>query len=222
MAAMRAGDAGALAPARRGVFVVFEGVDRSGKSTQCRLLVESLHARGRAAELRRFPERSTAVGQIIDRYLRREIELDDKAVHLLFSANRWEAVSALRASIDAGIDVVCDRYAYSGVAFSAAKPTIDDLDWCKAPDAGLPQPDAVIFLQLANDAAEQREGFGGERYEESEMQKRVAANFAELRGDSAIWTVVDASQTIEAVQADVLRVVDEARAATEKPLEALW
>ena len=41
---------------------------------------------------------------------------------------------------------ICDRYAYSGVAFSSAKGL--DLDWCKACDSGLPAPDCVIYLDI--------------------------------------------------------------------------
>ena len=205
----------------RGVFVVFEGVDRSGKSTQCKLLVEALKARGRSAELRRFPERSTGIGQLIDKYLRREVELDDRAVHLLFSANRWDEAAAIRAALADGVDVVCDRYAYSGVAFSAAKPAIDDLDWCKAPDAGLPAPDVVLYLELPPAAAEARGGFGDERYEESAMQKRVAAHFKALRGPT--WNIVDAARPVDAVHADVVESVTAAAgAAAGAPVRSLW
>jgi dTMP kinase len=59
---------------------------------------------------------------------------------------------------------VLDRYAYSGVAFSAAKPSLrGDLDWARAPDAGLPLPDAVLFMDLPPEDAAARGGFGGER-----------------------------------------------------------
>ena len=71
-------------------------------------------------------------------------------VHLLFSANRWEKVRELRASLDAGTHVFVDRYAFSGVAFSAAKPGLS-LEWCKGPDKGLPQPDLVCFLDVSAD-----------------------------------------------------------------------
>ena len=206
---------------RRGIFVVFEGVDRSGKSTQCRLLVESLAKAGRKAEVRRFPERSTAIGQLIDQYLKREIELDDRAVHLLFSANRWEAASTVRTTLASGTDVVCDRYAYSGVAFSAAKETILDVDWCKAPDAGLPEPDLVVYLVLENaETAEARGGYGSERYEETDMQKRVAQNFKTLKGPQ--WQVVDAGRDIQAVHADVEAIVHEAIANLKPDVGSLW
>jgi dTMP kinase len=60
--------------------------------------------------------------------------------------------------------IVCDRYAYSGVAFSSAKINESDqtpllsMDWCKAPDRGLPAPDAVIFLDLTQEQAQERGG----------------------------------------------------------------
>ena len=90
---------------------MFEGADRCGKSTQTRLLVDALAARGTDARLQRFPDRSTAIGSMIDKYLKCEAELDDRAVHLLFAANRWEISGALAAKVRAGDTVVCDRCA---------------------------------------------------------------------------------------------------------------
>ncbi len=75
---------------RRGAFILFEGVDRCGKSTQCKMLVQNLQSRGIEAELWRYPDRTTAIGQMIDKYLQSQTEMDDAAIHLLFSANRWE------------------------------------------------------------------------------------------------------------------------------------
>ena len=60
-------------------------------------------------------------------------------IHLLFSTNRWEKREELTKALDAGQHVLIDRYAYSGVAFSAAKAGMD-LDWCRGPDRGLPKP----------------------------------------------------------------------------------
>lgn len=145
--------------ARRGAFIVFEGVDRCGKTTQVSLLVKSLVKVGIAACAMRFPDRSTPSGGVIDNYLQSKSELDDRAVHLLFSANRWEAAPDLLRQLNDGTTVVCDRYAYSGVAFSSAKPRLsNDLEWCQACDVGLPAPDAVIFLDLSLDEAEKRGG----------------------------------------------------------------
>lgn len=146
----------------RGAFIVLEGVDRCGKTTQSGLLRQRMAADGNVTALR-FPNRTTEIGQLINAYLQSSQNLDDRAVHLLFSANRWEASSEIGASLQRGQSIVCDRYAYSGVAFSSAK--IDDkgkpilsLEWCQAPDKGLPAPDCVIFLDLSQDEAEKRGG----------------------------------------------------------------
>lgn len=149
----------------RGAFIVVEGVDRCGKTTQCGLLLKHLLSIGVAAAAMRFPDRTTSVGHLINQYLTGDQELDDRAVHLLFSANRWEGAPQLEQYLfHQGKTVICDRYAYSGVAFTSAKPRADkgggplNLNWCKGPDVGLPAPDAVIFLDLSQDDAEQRGG----------------------------------------------------------------
>jgi len=68
----------------RGAFIVLEGVDRCGKTTQAARLTEAL-----GAEFMRFPDRTTAIGVMINSYLAQGVDMDDRAVHLLFSANRW-------------------------------------------------------------------------------------------------------------------------------------
>ena len=128
----------------------------------------------------------------------------------------------LHETLARGTTVVCDRYVYSGVAFTSAKPGFEgsqSLAWCRAPDAGLPQPDAIVYLTLSPDAAEKRGGFGEERYETSELQASVRRRFAEVRRSDeeagalgadgkGLWRVVDAEGTVEEVEARVLAAVD--------------
>ncbi len=52
-----------------------------------------------------------------------------------------------------------------------------DVDWCKAPDVGLPAPDLVIYLSVTNEVAAARAGYGGERYEKAEMQDKVCCKW---------------------------------------------
>ena len=56
-----------------------------------------------------------------------------------------------------------------------------DLAWCKEPEIGLPLPDAVLYLTLSPEEAAKRGAFGGERYERTDFQKRVAHNFELLK-----------------------------------------
>ncbi|MCJ1429155.1 Thymidylate kinase, partial [Sticta canariensis] len=128
--------------ATRGALIVIEGLDRAGKSTQCERLCQHLEQQGHSVKLLRFPDRSTPIGACINAYLRNETQQEDHSIHLLFSANRWEAAAAIRADIAAGTTVVIDRYYYSGVVYSVAKPRAGiSLQWAREPEVGLPRPD---------------------------------------------------------------------------------
>jgi dTMP kinase len=76
----------------RGAFIVLEGLDRSGKTTQVKLLEQRFVEEGKKVKVMRFPDRTTPIGQMIDNYLKSNVEMEDHVIHLLFSANRWEAV----------------------------------------------------------------------------------------------------------------------------------
>lgn len=163
----------------RGLLVVLEGLDRSGKSTQAKLLVDELNKDNlHPTELWKYPNRGTSIGQVINNYLLKNIELEDHAVHLLFSANRWETIESMKQKLNAGVNLVLDRYAYSGVAYTAAKGF--DLEWCKQCDMGLPKPDIIVFMDSHASKLCSRSGFGDERYETNQFQSRVYDNFCKL------------------------------------------
>jgi len=204
----------------RGALIVLEGGDKCGKSTQCRQLVANLVAKGLKSELWRYPERSTAIGKVINDYLEKKIELEDHAVHLLFSANRWESVPRMKALLASGVTLVVDRYAFSGAAFTGAKAGFD-LDWCRTPDIGLPAPDCVVYLTLNPDVAATRGDYGGERYEDTEFQFKVEKNFHKLREES--WRIMDASRSIAEIEADLLSLsLDVIKECGVKPMASLW
>jgi dTMP kinase len=152
--------------------------------------------------------------------LRKEIELKDEAIHLLFSANRWDLVPEIKDALARGESIVVDRYAYSGIAFSAAKGM--DLEWCRAPDVGLPKPDAVIYLNLDKKIASQRGDYGQERYENVDFQEKVKDVFWKLKEDS-YWHVIEASRPIEVVHQDCHKIVLETIQRKElQPIDVLW
>ncbi|XP_021900733.1 thymidylate kinase isoform X3 [Carica papaya] len=184
----------------RGALIVLEGLDRSGKSSQCSRLLSFLERLGYPADLWRFPDRNTSVGQMISTYLSNKSQLDDHTIHLLFSANRWEKRSLMEAKLKAGITLIVDRYSYSGVAFSSAKGL--DVDWCKK--------------------AAQRGGYGGERYEQLDFQKKVAQCY-EVLSDSS-WKIIDACQPIEDVEKELQEIVLDhvKKCQNGKPFSHLW
>eukprot|EP00600_Ochromonadales_sp_CCMP1393_P003982 CAMPEP_0174993556 /NCGR_PEP_ID=MMETSP0004_2-20121128/23139_1 /TAXON_ID=420556 /ORGANISM="Ochromonas sp., Strain CCMP1393" /LENGTH=231 /DNA_ID=CAMNT_0016247681 /DNA_START=71 /DNA_END=766 /DNA_ORIENTATION=+ len=211
--------------ASRGAFILFEGVDRCGKTTQTGLLKE-YYEKSRKTEQIRFPERSSAVGQLINSYLQSSSNLNDQSIHLLFSANRWEQSDSINEKLLAGCNLICDRYAYSGVAFTSAKGL--DLDWCKSCDVGLPAPDCIIYLDMPIEDAAKRGNFGEERYEKIDFQKSVRDQFLKLKEEDTSsgivpWKVLNADQSIEDLHREIIGVVNAVMVdVANKPVKKLW
>jgi dTMP kinase len=76
-----------------------------------------------------------------------------------------------------------------------------DFDWCKSPDVGLLRPDAVFFLDVSAEVAEQRGGYGSERYEKREFQVKVREQFQKVatRVPDSLWHVIDAAPALDSV-----------------------
>lgn len=108
-----------------------------------------------------------------------------------------------------GYTIICDRYFASGVAFSAAKGM--DIEWCLAPDRGLPAPDIIYFLDVNEEVQNERGGFGSERYEVAAFQRNVRRKFFELKGylSDLNWQLVDANKPIDEVFAKLKSSVDQ-------------
>ncbi|TFY80580.1 hypothetical protein EWM64_g3427 [Hericium alpestre] len=232
---------------KRGAFIVIEGLDRSGKSTQAAKLCERLEHEDIPVKLQKFPgtclslsyakstyfasvpDRTTTIGKMIDSYLRSESELDDHTIHLLFSANRWELANSLEKTLNAGTTVLCDRYAFSGIAFSASKGL--SYEWCRAPDVSLPAPDLTLFLDITPEKAKERGGYGEERYEKEETQRRVRQVFARMGEEMTSgsqdsshgqWITVDAGRGVDIVAEDIWTHIRPLASGVSGPLNRLW
>lgn len=212
--------ASARSSSSRGALIVLEGLDRSGKTSQSRKMQFLLEGLGFPVELWRFPDRETSVGMMISSYLANKSQLDDRTIHLLFSANRWEKRSLMETKLAAGTTLIVDRYSHSGVAFSAAKGL--NIEWCKAPEMGLLAPDLVVYLDIPPEKAAERGGYGGERYEQLEFQRKVSQHYQLLQDGS--WKTIDACLTMEEVEKQLKEVVlDCVRTCREgQPLKLLW
>lgn len=187
----------------RGLLIVFEGIDRSGKSTQAGKLADTLNN----SILLSFPNRSTPIGRLTNLYLTskdyksEEYTLDDYGIHLLFSANRWESKKRILELLDSGFHVICDRYFYSGIAHSAAKGL--NIDWCRNSEVGLPIPDLIIYLQIDVSTAEKREGCGTGITSFQQKVKSIYEN--DLIDES--WFILDGDKPIEDLADDINSIV---------------
>lgn len=112
----------------------------------------------------------------------------------------------IRQDLLAGTVVVLDRYSYSGCVYSAAKkdPSLT-LAWARKPDEGLPRPDLVVFLDISPEQAAKRGGFGGERYEESEMQGNVRELFKTVLAskDGADFVSLDGAKDMAVLKEEI-------------------
>nr|QES95437.1 thymidylate kinase [Philasterides dicentrarchi] len=207
---------------RRGLLIVFEGLDRCGKSTQCKELVKKLQmgsSESYESEVINFPERTTLLGRMIDGYLKGTNNLNDQTIHLLFSANRWEKVQEIKQKLNEGKFIILDRYAYSGVAFSSAKGL--DLQWCKSSDVGLPKPDLTFFLSADEGVTSNRADFGEEVYEKKEFQEKVKQKF-EILKKSEGFIEINANQSIELISEQIYDIVRMNIAKQDTQLDELW
>ena len=191
----------ALRSLPRGLLIAFEGLDRSGKSTQLKMLSERLAKEGLPCKTIDYPDRSSETGLIIDKFLTKQLTLNAQVIHLLFSANRWEKNEEIkRALAEEKRVIIVDRYAYSGVAYSAAKG-IRSAEELKNPDRGLIRPDLVFYMDIDPEVSKNRGDFGKEIYEKVEFQKLVGVQFKSLTEDN--WNLIDARKAKDDIEIEV-------------------
>lgn len=207
----------------RGILIVFEGIDKCGKSTQVKLLNEKLVNCTMDTEVFKFPDRTTSTGKLINEYLTNKIDMEDHVIHLLFSANRWEKEKEIIDKLTAGINIIIDRYAYSGIAYSATKANLN-FEWCKYTDIGLPKPDIVFYLKPNSvNEVKSRENFGEERYEKCEIQMNANENFNKLMKENSNWISIDASLSITEIHTIIMKQVFEVfNNLKRKEISKLW
>lgn len=90
----------------------------------------------------------------------------------------------------------------------------------------MPSPDITLFLDVSADVAQKRGGYGEERYEKEDVQRRVRDVFVrigeQVQGGGGRWEVVDADESQEDVQQVIWNIVKDLVKGVERPLERLW
>lgn len=195
---------------RRGHFISFEGIDRSGKSTQAALLAEAL---GDRALLVREPG-GTSLSERVRAILKDPtIPMTVRAEALLFAAARADLVErVIEPALAEGRFVVADRYvdsslAYQGVARGLGLDEIARLnDWA----TGGIKPDLTLLIAIDPARARERGAEIADRFEDEGLafQQQIAAAFEALAtASSDRFTRIDGDREPAAVAADVARAV---------------
>jgi dTMP kinase len=201
----------------RAPFLSLDGLDGTGKSTQCRLLADWLRGRGLGVVTCADPG-GTAIGDMLRDLLLKHRRHDMTAAceAFLFMASRAQLVAeVIRPALDAGQAVVCDRFLLANVVYQGHAGGLDvGLLWemGRLATGGL-EPDLTIVLDLPPEAARARRGREPDRVESrgEDYHRRVREGFlAEARRPDRV-RVVDASGSVAAVheliRKEVLRVL---------------
>lgn len=188
-----------------GALIAFEGLDQSGKETQARRLQSRLERAGRDVVSLTFPCYATPIAREIERALHGEREYAADVIQLLFVANRYEYRPRIEEWLAAGRVVLCDRYLASSIAYGEAQGL--DPRWLADVQKGLPPPAVTILIDIAPETAVARKASGRDRFErDMALLTRVRASYLR-QAEAPAWARVDGEQSIDAVEADVLRVI---------------
>ena len=199
------------------MFIVLEGLDGAGKSTQIRMLKELFARRGVACRYLHFPRFDAPVfGDLIARFLRGELgtveAVDPYLVALLFAGDRGDAAAEIRQWLASGEAVVLDRYVYSNVAFQCAKLSSEEerralKRWILDTEYGyyrLPRPDVSLFLDVPFSFTERKLTQAREGGDRDYLQGAHDIHEASLALQQAVRSVY-----LEAAAKDpALRVID--------------
>lgn len=177
--------------------IVFEGGDRSGKTTQSRLLQQSIPG----SILLRYPDRSTSLGHLIDTFLSGNSNMSPLTANLVLIASLWQTVEDIKRYLEAGKTVIMDRYTASCYVYSLLRG-MEEAQLDKLLQ-GMPKPSITFFLDVDPLKSSQRGDFGKEIYDNVEYQMKVRQGFLEYSKDAS-WITIDASQSIEDIQQTIL------------------
>lgn len=192
-----------------GLFIVFEGGDGAGKSTQVALLRDALCREGRQVTVTRQPGGTPLGQQIRDLVLHGE-HVTPRAEALLFAADKAHHVETLiRPALQRGDVVISDRYTDSSVAYQGAgralgAQEVHDLNMWAVEDL---VPDLTVVVDISAAEGRRRRGDVHDRLESEEdtFHEAIRQHFlAMARGNPQRYLVVDGTQPPEQIQAEVM------------------
>jgi dTMP kinase len=191
----------------QGLFIVIEGIDGTGKSTQSKRLAEWFRSRGREVVLSREPTdgpwgkklRESATTGRLSAEEELEFFLNDRREHVEMS---------IKPALAEGKVVILDRYYFSTMAYQGARG-FDPAEIRRRNEAFAPQPDLLLILELSVESAHGRIGARGDtanEFEQRDTLSRCSEIFLSLR-DEPFACVIDAEPSLYEVTADILSVV---------------
>ena len=201
----------------KGIFMVFEGIDGAGKTTQVDLLSKRLEEMGRVVSVSAEPT-TLPSGKAIRRALSGEEKRSECEMAAMFVIDRIahniDPEIGINSLTDKGYDVISDRYYYSSLAYQGAST---DYEWVKKMNICSPEirrPDLCIYLDLLPEQSLERISRGREKVEIYENLEKLTLTrnkflsvIEDLRADGESIYIVDASRSVEQISDEIFEIV---------------
>jgi len=199
-----------------GKFIVFDGLDGSGLSTQASLLVDFLNKKSEklklgyaGAYLTKEPTKSL-IGGLINAQLDQQWQSSNECLQLLFSADRaFHLEKEIIPLLKKGIIVVCDRYLFSTLAFGSLG--INDFDWLLNLQKKFLFPDITFFLKVSPKICVERvkkSRFRVALFEKEEVLARVWQNYEKMAKMFENVYIIDGERSIEEIAKEIRTIVE--------------
>lgn len=211
-----------MSAAARGKFLVLEGIDGSGTTTQLDRAVAHIQSLGQPAVATREPS-TGPIGRLLREALLGRLgmpdgsRMDGRSMALLFAADRIDHLQReIEPQLASGTTVVSDRYLLSSLAYQAEEA---ERDWVLGLARGILRPDLTILLDLPIEvAAKRREAAGRpvERYDADSYLAKVAANYRALANQDSSVIILNGAATKDEVTFAMCRVISPLFAPTHR------
>ncbi|MEP6794826.1 MAG: dTMP kinase [Saprospiraceae bacterium] len=196
----------------KNLFIAFEGIDGSGKSTQVKLLTDKLIREGHKVYAT-FEPTDSPIGALIRDIFNHRMEADHKVIAGLFVADRLDHLlnktNGILKKMEEGYTVITDRYYFSSYAYHGTHMPLDWVIEANSLSADLLRPDLNIYIDISPEISMKRLALGRssmELYETSENLRKVREKYLEafeqLKFKEHIF-VTDGNRTAEAIGADI-------------------
>lgn len=194
---------------KKGKFIVFEGLDGSGQSTQIDLLAKYIKSKKRKIHLTAEPT-NNIIGGLIRGILTHQWKLSNTGIQLLYCADRAHHLeSEVIPAIKRGNIVISSRYYFSTLAFGSLN---NDVKWLEAINEKFPQPDITFFIKVSPRECIRRingSRFRTEFFEKEEKLKEVYKTYLDIiknKKYKKIFTI-NGEQSPEKVHADIIKII---------------
>ena len=186
----------------RGLLIVLEGIDQCGKTTVSKLLKNKLEELNLKTIIQTFPDKSTLIGNVINSYLQGNTKLSPQESHLLYSINRHEKKNFMEDKLYNNYNIICDRYIFSGIAYSLANGL--DYDFCLNTEQYLIKPDLTFYFDISiSETNKRRKSLKTDIYETSNFQSKVKEAYSKIKNND--WIIINAEQTPEEITNIILK-----------------